>query len=314
MIAPLFCGVTAIQDFGEYDAGRWLRLLSSQKVTVWYTAPTAIRRLMRAGDDLKEKYDLSALRRIYCVGEILGADAVNWAEKSLGVDIYDTWWQTETGSIMIATVPGMPLKPGWAGKTLPGVEAAILRRSGDGAYQSIEIPGETGYLALKRGRPSMFRGYWEDEDRYRACFSGDWYITGDLAQQDKDGYFRLLGRADEIIKTSGQMVGPGEIEQALMQHPAVAQAGIIGIPDPLLGERIKAFVILKPGFAEDETLRRELLGFGRKRLGPAIAPQEIEFTSELPVNRAGKIMRRLLKARELGLPEGDISTLERSDS
>jgi acetyl-CoA synthetase len=223
---------------------------------------------------------------------------------------HDNWWQTETGGIMIANYPAMDVKPGSMGKPLPGIEAAIVRRSGPDEVEVVEDPDTQGELALRPGWPSMFRGYLGDEDRYRKCFAGGWYLTGDLAKKDEDGYFWFVGRADDVIKSAGHLIGPFEVESALMEHPAVAEAGVIGKPDPVAGEMVKAFVSLKPGFEASEARTKELLGHARKRLGAAVAPKEIDFRTSLPRTRSGKIMRRLLRARELGLPEGDLSTLE----
>jgi acetyl-CoA synthetase len=211
---------------------------------------------------------------------------------------------------MIANYAAMDIKPGSMGKPLPGIEAAIVQHRGDGAVEVITAPDVQGELALKRGWPSMFRAYLNDEERYRKCFAEEWYLTGDLAKRDEDGYFWFVGRADDVIKSSGHLIGPFEVESVLMEHLAVAEAGVIGKPDPMQLETVKAFVALKPGYVADEALRRELLGFARKRLGAVVAPKEIDFVQTLPKTRSGKIMRRLLKARELGLPEGDISTLE----
>jgi acetyl-CoA synthetase len=313
IFAPLALGVTCIVDEAEFDADRWYHILEEQKVTVWYTAPTAIRRLMRLDIKPLEQYDLSHLRFIASVGEPLNPEAVVWGERVLGLSIHDNWWQTETGGIMISNYPSMEIRPGSMGRPLPGIQAAIVHRVGDEGVELVEQPDVEGDLALKPGWPSMFRGYIHDEERYRKCFRGEWYITGDLAERDIDGYFWFVGRADDIIKTAGHMVGPFEVESALMEHPAVAEAGVIGKPDPIIGELVKAFVSLKPGFEPSEELRTELLGFGRTKLGSAVAPKEIDFQSNLPKTRSGKIMRRLLKARELGLPEGDVSTLETSE-
>jgi acetyl-CoA synthetase len=196
------------------------------------------------------------------------------------------------------------------GRPLPGVEARIVRRTADGACEAVREPRDEGELALRAGWPSMFRGYLGQEERYRKCFSGEWYLTGDLARRDEDGYFWFVGRSDDVIKSSGHLIGPFEVESVLMEHPAVAEAGVIGKPDPVAGESVKAFVSLKAGFEPGEPLRMELLGHARKRLGAAVAPKEIAFLPTLPRTRSGKIMRRLLRARELGLPEGDTSTLE----
>jgi len=263
----------------------------------------------------RRQYNLSHLRLIHSVGEPLNPEAVVWGERVLGLPIHDNWWQTETGGIMIANFPSMEIRPGSMGRPLPGIEAAIVRRV-DEDKDEVEVvkePDVEGDLALKPGWPSMFRGYLHDEERYRKCFVGGWYLTGDLARRDTDGYFWFVGRADDIIKTSGHMVGPFEVESVLMEHPAVAEAGVIGKPEPLIGELVKAFVSLKPGIEPSEKLRLELLGFARSRLGSAVAPKEIEFQDNLPRTRSGKIMRRLLKARELGLPEGDISALETNE-
>jgi len=312
IIAPLTNGVTSIIDEGDFDAERWYGILQAQKVAVWYTAPTAIRMLMKAGADLARKYDLRALRFAASVGEPLNPEAVVWGKEALGLPFHDNWWQTETGGIMIANYPAMDVRPGSMGKPLPGIEAAIVHKGEDGGVAVVEEPDTQGELALRPGWPSMFRGYWSEPERYQKCFAGDWYLTGDLARRDHDGYFWFVGRKDDVIKTSGHLIGPFEVESVLMEHQAVAEAGVIGKPDPVALEIVKAFVSLKAAFKPSEELRRELLGHARKRLGAVVAPKEIEFVSALPRNRAGKIMRRLLKARELGLPEGDTSTLETS--
>jgi len=311
IMAPLLHGVTIIVDEAEFDAERWYRILQDQRVTVWYTAPTAIRRLMRIPGTPRDRYDLGALRLVHSVGEPLNPEAVVWGERALGLPIHDNWWQTETGGIMIANFAGMDIRPGSMGRPIPGVEAAIVQRT-DLGVTVIEDAGVQGELALRPGWPSMFRAYLHDEARYAKCFADGWYLSGDLATRDADGYFWFVGRADDIIKTSGHMVGPFEVESALMEHPAVAEAGVIGTPDPLIGEIVKAFVILKAGYAPDEALRLDVLGFARTRLGPAVAPKDVAFVDSLPKTRSGKVMRRLLKARELGLPEGDTSTLEES--
>jgi acetyl-CoA synthetase len=211
---------------------------------------------------------------------------------------------------MIANYLAMDIRPGSMGRPLPGIEAAIVRSNDDGTVTVIDAPGEQGELALKAPWPSMFRGYLNEPERYRKCFVGGWYLSGDLARRDRDGYFWFVGRKDDVIKTSGHLIGPFEVESVLMEHPAVAEAGVIGKPDPVALEVIKAFVSLKSGQVPDEALKKAVLAHARKRLGAAVAPKEIEFVGSLPKTRSGKIMRRLLKARELGLPEGDTSTLE----
>jgi acetyl-CoA synthetase len=310
IVAPLLHGVTSLVDEGEFDAERWYRTLQDQRVTVWYTAPTAIRMLMKAGPELAHGYRFPALRFIASVGEPLNPEAVWWAQEVLGLPIHDNWWQTETGGIMIANTPAQDIKPGSMGRPLPGVDALIVRRRESGELQVVEQPNVDGELALRTGWPSMFRGYLGQDERYRKCFAGDLYLTGDLAHRDADGYFWFVGRADDVIKSAGHLIGPFEVESVLMEHPAVAEAGVIGKPDPMVGETVKAFVLLKSGVDASEALRMALLGHARKRLGAAVAPKEIAFVPALPHTRSGKVMRRLLKARELGLPEGDTSTLE----
>jgi acetyl-CoA synthetase len=310
IISPLTNGVTMVVDEAEFDAARWYRILQDQRVSVWYTAPTAIRMLMKMGAEAVRGFDLSRLRFMASVGEPLNPEAVIWGQQAFGRPFHDNWWQTETGGIMIANFAAMDIKPGSMGRPLPGVEAAIMERGQDGAVTVIDRPMVSGELALRPGWPSMFRGYLGEDERYRKCFAGGWYMTGDLAMRDGDGYFWFVGRGDDVIKSAGHLIGPFEVESALMEHPAVAEAGVIGKPDPLVGEIVKAFCSLKSGHEPSEALRKEILGHARKRLGPAVAPKEIEFRASLPRTRSGKIMRRLLKARELGLPEGDISTLE----
>jgi acetyl-CoA synthetase len=314
IIAPLTNGVTSIVDEAEFDATRWYGILQDQHVTVWYTAPTAIRMMMKIGADLVRKHDLRALRFLASVGEPLNPEAVVWGLEAFGRPFHDNWWQTETGGIMIANFAAMDIRPGSMGRPLPGVEAAIVRRTGEGHVEVVEEPDVQGELALRPGWPSMFRGYWQEPERYRKCFVGGFYLTGDLARRDRDGYFWFVGRADDVIKTSGHLIGPFEVESILMEHKAVAEAGVIGKPDPVAGEVVKAFVALKDGHEPTEGLRRELLAFARTRLGAVVAPKEIAFQPSLPKTRSGKIMRRLLKARELGLPEGDTSTLEGVDT
>jgi acetyl-CoA synthetase len=310
IVAPLLEGVTSIVDEADFDAERWYRILQEQSVSVWYTAPTALRMLMKAGNELPKQFRFPRLRFVASVGEPLNPEAVWWGQDVLGLPVHDNWWQTETGGIMIANTPAMDIKPGSMGKPLPGVEACLVARNDDGTVRVMEANDTEGELALRAGWPSMFRGYLNAPERYAKCFAGDLYLTGDLARRDADGYYWFVGRSDDVIKSAGHLIGPFEVESVLMEHPAVAEAGVIGKPDPMVGEMVKAFVSLKKGFAPGEALRLELIGHARKRLGAAVAPKEIEFQPSLPRTRSGKIMRRLLKARELGLPEGDTSTLE----
>lgn len=310
ILAPLSNGVTCIVDEGDFDAERWYQILQDQRVNVWYTAPTAIRTMMRVGSDVPRNYDLHHLRFLASVGEPLNPEAVVWGREAFGLPFHDNWWQTETGGIMVANYASMEIRPGSMGRPLPGIEAAIVRTTADGRAGEVTEPDVQGELALRCGWPSMFRGYWNEPERYRNCFADGYYLTGDLARRDRDGYFWFVGRKDDVIKTSGHLIGPFEVESVLMEHKAVAEVGVIGKPDPAAFEIVKAFVALKPGHEPSDALARELLGFARVRLGAVVSPKEIAFLPTLPKNRAGKIMRRLLKARELGMPEGDTSTLE----
>jgi len=316
IIGPLTCGATVVTDAADFDAKRWYRILEEQRVAVFYTAPTALRMLMRKGVDLALDHDLSALQHVVSVGEPLNPEAVFWGLEAFNLPVHDTWWQTETGAIMISNYPGMPIRPGSMGRPMPGVEIAVLERGEDGRANVVDgkvtvldKPGIDGELALRPGWPSMFRAYLNDPARYEQAFADGWYLTGDVARIDEDGFVWFVGRADDVIKSAGHLVGPFEVESALMEHPAVAEVGVIGKPDPLAGEIVKAFVTLQAGYEPDDRLRRELIMFGRRRLG-SVAPREIAFDPALPHTRSGKVMRRLLKARELGLPEGDLSTVE----
>jgi len=310
IIAPLVAGVTNVVVEAEFDAPTWYAVLQDERVGVWYTAPTAIRMMMKLGAGAVRGHDLSALRLMASVGEPLNPEAVAWGVEAFGKPFHDNWWQTETGGIMVSNFLAMDIKPGSMGKPVPGIVAGIVRRTPDGGIEEVVQPDVDGELALRTPWPSMMRGYLHEDERYRKCFAGGWYLTGDLARRDADGYFWFIGRADDVIKSAGHLIGPFEVESALLEHPAVAEAGVIGIPDPTVGESVKAFVALKPGYAASEALSRELLGHARQRLGAVVAPKVIAFRAMLPRTRSGKIMRRLLKARELGLPEGDLSTLE----
>jgi len=320
IIAPLTHAITSVVDEADFQIERWYRILQDERVTVWYTAPTALRMLMRAGAELAHEYDLSALRFIASVGEPLNPEVVVWGREAFGMPVHDNWWQTETGGIMIANYRCMEVRPGSMGRPLPGIEAAVARRDAegrpvlgeDGALELVSSPLQSGELVLRPGWPSMFRGYLGEQERYERCFAGGWYLTGDLVRVDGDGWFWFVGRGDDVIKSAGHLIGPFEVESVLLEHPAVAEAGVIGKPDPIAGEIVKAFVSLTPGYEPEEALRRELLGFARRRLGAAVAPREIDFAETIPRNRSGKIVRRVLKARELGLPQGDTSTLEPS--
>lgn len=318
IISPLVNGVTSIVAEADFDAERWYRTLQDQSVNVFYTAPTALRMLQRAGAETAGQFDLSSLRLVASVGEPLDPESVEWARKVFRVPVLDNWWQTETGGIMIANYRFEPVKPGSMGRPLPGITAGLLRIDDEGELQlddkgdPIEILGsdEVGELSIESGWPSMFRGYLDQDERYARSFAGRWYHSGDLARRDEDGYYWFVGRNDDVIKSAGHLIGPFEVESALTEHPAVVEAAAIGKPDPTVGSIVKAFVVLVSGCEPTEELRKELIGHGRKKLGSAVAPREIDFASDLPHTRSGKIMRRLLRARELGLEEGDTSTVE----
>ena len=310
LIGPLTCGVTMIVDREEFDPQRWYQILDEERVNVWYTAPTAIRMLMKAGTALTGSRQYPHLRHMASVGEPLNAEAVTWGVEAFGMPFHDTWWQTETGAIMIANFAACEVRPGSMGRAVPGIEAQVVRRSAQGQLEIVESPEQVGEIALRPGWPSMFSGYLDNPQRYRESFADGWYLAGDLARRDHEGYFWFVGRADDVIKSAGHLISPFEVESALMAHPAVAQVGVIGVPDPIAGQAVKAFIELRDGFEPTEALRLKIMGHARRLLGAAVAPREIAFSDSLPRTRSGKIMRRLLRARELGLPEGDLSTLE----
>ena len=305
MFAPWTNGVSQVVLESGFRATAWYGTIEKYKVTVWYTAPTAIRMLMKAGEQVAKQYNLASLRHICSVGEPLNPEAVMWGLKAFNQPIHDNWWQTETAAILIANYASMPVRPGSMGRPIPGIKAAIL----DDQYRELP-PGQEGLLAIRPGWPSMFATYWNKQELYDSRFQNGWYITGDRASRDADGYFWFVGRADDVIKSAGHLIGPFEVESALIEHPAVAEAGVIGKPDARAMEVVKAFVSLKDGYEPTPKLRQELMQFARSRLAAAMAPREIEFVTSLHKTRSGKIMRRLLKAKELGLPLGDTSTLE----
>jgi acetyl-CoA synthetase len=310
VIGPLTRGARLIVDREEFEPQRWYRILAEERVNVWYTAPTAIRMLMKAGMALARARSFPELRLMLSVGEPLNGEAVLWGVEVFGMPFHDTWWQTESGAIMIANFYACDVLPGAMGRPIPGVEARVVRRVAADRLEVVESPDEVGEIALRPGWPSMFSAYLGDEQRYRAAFVDGWYLAGDLARRDRAGYFWFIGRADDVIKSAGHLISPFEIESCLMSHAAVAQVGVIGVPDPVAGQAVKAFVELKDGVAQSEELRKGLMAHARRLLGAAVAPREIVFAATLPRTRSGKIMRRLLRARELGLPEGDLSTLE----
>ncbi len=298
-------GASLLAYDGRFDAAKWYDILAKYQVTVWYTAPTAIRMLMKAGTDLAKEYDLSHLRYLSSVGEPLNPEPIRWGLKAFGLPFHDNWWQTEIGGICIANYPTMNIKLGSMGKPIPGIEAAIIDDHGK------ELPpNREGNLALKPGFPSLMATIWRRPQKFDSYFIKAWYLSGDRAYRDRDGYFWFIGRADDVIKTAGERVGPFEVESALIEHPAIAEAGVIGKPDPDRGEIIKAFCVLRPGNKPSDNLKEEVAQFVKKHLAGHAYPREIEFIDKLPKTRSGKIMRRVLKAKELGQPIGDISTLE----
>jgi acetyl-CoA synthetase len=307
IIGPWSLGVTQCVLDGGFSADAWYAFIQKHRISNWYSAPTAIRSLMKAGDEVIKKYDLSSLRNLASVGEPLNPEAVVWSEKVFGKAFLDTYFQTETGSIMITNFPGMKIKPGSMGKPFPGITAAVLDPK---IYEPYEVTGKIGLIAIKPGWPAMMRTYWNNEETYQKKFKNGWYMTGDRASCDKEGYFWFVGRDDDIINTGGHLVSPFEVESALIEHPAVAESAVVSKPDPINMEVVKAFVTLKPGFAPSPDLDLEIMNFIRKKLSPLAMPQEIEFVESLPKTRSGKIMRRILKAKEWGEEIGDTSTLE----
>ncbi|HDR7965398.1 acetate--CoA ligase [Bacillus pacificus] len=306
IFAPWLVGVSNVILGGRFSPEAWYEALQDYGVTVWYSAPTAFRMLMGAGQDAIKKYDLSQVRHVLSVGEPLNPEVIRWGMNAFGLRIHDTWWMTETGGQVICNYPCMEIRPGSMGKPIPGVKAAIVDNEGN------EVPPYTmGNLAIGKGWPAMMRGIWNNKQKYESYFMpGDWYVSGDSAYMDEDGYFWFQGRIDDVIMTSGERVGPFEVESKLIEHAAVAEAGVIGIPDPVRGEIIKAFIALRAGYEPSEELKEEIRQFVKKGLAAHAAPRQIEFRDKLPKTRSGKIMRRVLKAWELNLPTGDLSTME----
>lgn len=310
IISPLVNGCTLLIDAADFQAQRWYQILQHFKVNIWYTAPTAMRMLMKNGEELAHGFDFSSIRLAASVGEPLNPEVIHWAQQNLHIALHDNWWQSETGGIMISNYLAMPIKVGSMGKPMPGIEIRLIKSHDNNQLEFADQPGDIGEIAIRSGWPSMFRDYLGDHDKYQRCFIDNWYLSGDLASCDADGYYWFVGRTDDVIKSSGHLIGPFEVESVLMEHPAVLESAVIGIPDPVAGELVKAFVVLKSGITGDEELQLAIMAHARKRLGVAVAPRVISFIADLPKTRSGKIMRRLLKARELGLPEGDTSTLE----
>jgi acetyl-CoA synthetase len=300
-------GVTQCVLDSGFSAENWYRFIEKHRITMWYSAPTAIRSLMKAGDEIIKKFDLSSLRHLASVGEPLNSEAVIWSEKVFGKPFLDTYWQTETGSIMISNYPGMKIKPGSMGKPFPGITATVVNAD---TFEPFAETGKIGLIAIKPGWPSMMRMYWNNEETYKNKFKNGWYLPGDRSSIDNEGYFWFVGRDDDVINTGGHLVSPFEVESALLEHPAVAESAVVAKPDFLNMEVVKGFVTLKPGFIASKDLDLDIMNFVRKKLSPLAMPQEIEFVDSLPKTRSGKIMRRILHAKEWGEEIGDTSTLE----
>jgi acetyl-CoA synthetase len=306
IIGPWSNGATQVVLDSGFNAERWYQFIEKHRVTVWYSAPTAIRLLMKEGVDIVRRHDLSSLRHLASVGEPLNAQAVLWSQEAFGKPFHDTFWQTETGCIVISNYPGMQIKPGSMGKPFPGITATVLNTK---TYEPINQTGIAGLIALRPGWPSMIRGYWNNEAGFKNKFRNGWYLCGDRASIDADGYYWFMGRDDDVINTGGHLVGPFEIESALLEHQAVQESAAVAKPDPVNMEVVKAFVTLKPGYAPDADLELEIMNHIRKRLSPLAMPQEIEFVDSLPKTRSGKIVRRVLRCKEFNEPVGDLSTI-----
>lgn len=307
IIGPWSLGATQCVLDSGFTAQAWYRFIEKYRITVWYSAPTAIRSLMKAGDDVVSEFDLSSLRHLASVGEPLNSEAVLWSERAFGRPFHDTFWQTETGSIMITNFPGMKIKPGSMGRIFPGITGAVLDPV---TFEPINEPGRAGLIAFRPGWPAMMRTYWRNEEKYREKFINGWYLSGDRSTIDNEGYYWFIGRDDDVINTAGHLVSPFEVESALLEHPAVGESAVTSKPDEINMEVVKAFIALKPGFKPGPDLELDIMNFIRKRLSPLAMPQEVEFMDKLPKTRSGKIMRRLLHAKEWGEETGDISTLE----
>ena len=306
IVGPWSNGITQVVLDSGFNAERWYAFMEKYRVTVWYSAPTAIRLLMKEGAEIARKHDLTSLRHLASVGEPLNPEAVLWSQVVFGKLFHDTFWQTETGCIVITNLPGMPIKPGSMGKPFPGITATVLDPK---TCEPLDRPGVAGLIGLRPGWPSQIRGYWNNPAGFEAKFKNGWYLCGDRASIDPDGYFWFLGRDDDVINTGGHLVGPFEIESALLGCPAVAESAAVAKPDPINMEVVKAYITLKGGFEPSDDLELEIMNTIRKRLSPLAMPQEIEFVNSLPKTRSGKIVRRVLRSKEFNEPVGDLSTI-----
>lgn len=307
IIGPWSLGITQCVLNSGFSAETWYKFIEKQRITVWYSAPTAIRSLMKAGDEIVGKFDLSCLRHLASVGEPLNAEAIVWSEKVFNKQFLDTYWQTETGSMMITNFPDMEIKPGSMGKAFPGIEAALLDPK---TFEPFDEPGRIGLIAFKPGWPAMMTTYWNNNEKFEEKFKNGWYLSGDRSSIDKDGYFWFTGRDDDVINTGGHLVSPFEVESALLEHEAVSESAVVAKPDEVNMEVVKAFITLKPGYEPSDELELKIMNFIRKKLSPLAMPQDIEYMDSLPKTRSGKIMRRILHAKEWGEEIGDVSTLE----
>ena len=306
IFGPWLTGTSNVIVGGRFKPEIWYQTLEDFGVTIWYSAPTAFRMLMSVGNELIKQYDLSQLRHVISVGEPLNPEVIRWGMKVFGKRIHDTWWMTETGALLIANFPCMEIRPGSMGRAVPGIEVAIVDNQGN-----LLPPNRMGNLAIKRGWPAMMKTIWNNKEKFDSYFlQGEWYVSGDSSFMDEDGYVWFQGRVDDVIMTAGERVGPFEVESKLLEHPAVAEAGVIGKPDPVRGEIIKAFIALLDGHEPTDELKENIRQFVKTGLAAHAAPREIEFKDKLPKTRSGKIMRRVLKAWELNLPTGDLSTME----
>lgn len=305
ILGPWSSGVTQVHFGGGYNAEHWLGILEREKVTIWYSAPTALRMLMREDPGLFGRFDLAHLKHIFSVGEPLNPEVIHWARRNFGRDIHDTWFQTETGAIMIANRPGLEIRPGSMGKTVPGIEAAIIAEDGTPAPD-----GEQGNLCVRPGWSSMFVAYLNNEEVYRQKFRGGYYYSGDIACRDKEGYYWFRGRSDDVINTAGHLISPFEIESALLEIPEIAESGVIGAPDELLFEKVVAFIALHRQYAYSPELELRIRLHIANKVSSIATPQEIRIVDNIPKNKSGKIMRRVLKARYQGADAGDVSTME----
>ena len=303
---PWTLGISSVVIGGRFDPDRWFQTIQRYQVTMWYSAPTAYRMLMSAGEAIPKKYNLNSLRHICSVGEPLNPEALKWIKKITGLAPHETWWMTETGMQLICNYRSYDFPIGCTGKPFPGTYATVVDDQGK------EVPpGVLGNLVVKPGWPSMMKEIWKNPAKYQEYFRiPGWYVSGDSAYKDDQGYIWYQGRVDDVIKTAGERVGPFEVESALVAHPAVAEAGVIGKPDEVRGQIIKAFVALRKGFQPSEQLKKEIADFVKTHLAAHAAPREIDFVEKVPKTRSGKIMRRVLRAWDQGLPIGDVSTME----